>query len=222
VKLVEKPAEPALLRSASALLRAAVDFPAGPCFVSNVWTGSDAVEAEGEDGVPSLVVVVITRVTPWGTFIPAFALVDRTCLGVKSAVLGAPRTRSELDEDVAALAAAHGPLTECPLLVAQSVVFSAVDYARTLGFEPHADFPEAFFGPRPESMLDTPFSKPAYPIYIVSPGDPVEQILETLDRSVGSFNYAFMPSEPLSAPGSVLVRPEDEAAAEAELPAAAG
>lgn len=222
----DKAAEPVLLRSASAVLRAARNYPPGPSFVSSLWTGgADDRDRETDDAVPSLVVVVVTRVTPWGALIPAFALVDRTCLGVKKAHVDVPRTQAELEGDLDVLAKAHGPLVECPLLVAQSIVFNAIDYARSLGFEPHADFPADLFGPRPAELLDTPFSRPAYPIYIVGPGDPVERILDTLDRAVGSFNYSFMSSEPLSAEGSVLLDARDMTLGLADddhAPAAAG
>lgn len=207
-KAGERSAEPVLLRSPASVRRAGRNFPPGPSFISSLWVGSGgeaaAAEGEAEDSVPSLVVAVITRETPWGALIPGFVLVDRTCLGVKGAAVGAPRTRAALDVDLAALAADYGPLTECPLLVAQSVIFNAVDYAGSLGFEPHGGFQPEFFGPRPEALLDTPFARPAYPIYIVGPGDPVEEILETLDQAVGEFNYAFMPGAPPSSSRSAF------------------
>lgn len=213
VNVGDEAPESAFLRSPASVRRAGRNFLPGPSYVSSLWVGSggeaSAVEGEAEDSVPSLVAVVITRVTPWGALIPGFVLVDRTCLGVKGAAVGAPRTRAMLDADLAALAADYGPLTECPLLVAQSVIFNAVDYAGSLGFEPHGAFLPEFFGPRPETLLETPFARPAYPIYIVGPGDPVEQILATLDRSVGEFNYAFMPGAP---PSSSTSRFADEGA----------
>lgn len=222
-------AKPTLLGSASGILRTALELPVGPSFISDLWASlneDEEDEGEGEDGVPALVTVVVTRVTAWGSLIPAFLVIDRTCLGVKSAFLGAPRTRAELEGDLAELAETHGLIEECDLIIAQSVVLHAVDYARSLGFEPPPEFPGALFSPRPDMLLDTPFSKPAYPIYIVGPGEPVEHVLETLDRAVGPFNYAFMPgealsldSEALSSRGEALER---GAVADGEASAAAG
>jgi hypothetical protein len=203
-KLRAEAARPTLLGSSSAIVRAAVELPVGPSFISDMWASLNEDEEEGEDGVPALVTVVVTRVTAWGSLIPAFLVIDRTCLGVKSAFLGAPRTRAELEGDLAELAETHGVIEECDLIIAQSVVLHAVDYARSLGFEPPPEFPEAFFSPRPDVLLDTPFSKPSYPIYIVGPGEPVEHVLETLDHAVGPFNYAFMPGEALSLDSEAL------------------
>ncbi len=37
-------------------------------------------------------------------------------------------------------------MVPCELAVAQSIVYNALDYAASLGFEPHPDFPEPLFG----------------------------------------------------------------------------
>jgi hypothetical protein len=80
-------------------------------------------------------------------------------------------------------------MVSCELAVAQSVVYNAVDYAKSLGFEPHEDFPDALFGPRPATLLDTPLAHPARPYWVRGPDDDVDEILGTLDESVGEGNY---------------------------------
>jgi hypothetical protein len=80
-------------------------------------------------------------------------------------------------------------MVPCELSVAQSVVFHAVDYAASLGFEPHPDYHADLFGPRPEPLAETPLAHPPRPFWVRGPDDDVEAILATLDESVGEGNY---------------------------------
>ena len=63
------------------LVRAAARLPFGPCAVSDGWN---------DESEPELVSVAITRSLPNGDLLPAIAIVDRTCLGVKNAVVAPP------------------------------------------------------------------------------------------------------------------------------------
>ncbi|MFT3774470.1 MAG: hypothetical protein QM820_54625 [Minicystis sp.] len=80
-------------------------------------------------------------------------------------------------------------MVACELPVAQSIVFNAVDYAASLGFDPHPDFPEELFGPRPAPLLETPLARPTRPFWVRGPDDDVEEILATLEESVGEGNF---------------------------------
>jgi hypothetical protein len=85
---------------------------------------------------------------------------------------------------------AHGDdPEECSVLTAQSIVFHSIDYARSLGFSPHRDFPAQLFGPRPELLLDTPLSKPQKPYYVSGPRDNVSQIMAQLQGKMGEDNF---------------------------------
>jgi hypothetical protein len=127
---------------------------------------------------------------PGGMFLPVIALVDRTCLGVKNAFASQPLTEWDLGGFIAELGAVHeGGMVPCELVVAQSVVYHAIDFAASLGFEPHPDFPESLFGPRPEVLVDTPLARPARPYWVRGPDDDAEEILAMLDEAVGEGNY---------------------------------
>jgi hypothetical protein len=171
-------AELLLPTSAQGLIRKALALPHGPSYVSPEWRDENLA-------LPALVSVVITRRAPGGQIIPAVALVDRTCLGVKNGFIGRPIPEVDLDAWLEPFVERHEDMEPCDLLLAQSIVFNAIDYARTLGFEPHGDFPEAVFGPRPAALLDTPLAKPARPHYVSGPDDNVMRILEQLRRKVG-------------------------------------
>jgi len=49
-------------------------------------------------------------------------------------MLSTPMSADELQEFVEEVGAVHGGMEECGRLLAQSVVFHALDYARELGF----------------------------------------------------------------------------------------
>lgn len=168
--LARRPSEAALLA------RAGARSELGPCFVSAGW----------EDGeTPRLVNVVMTRKLGAGELLPHTLLLDRTCLGVKNAMLSSPMSREELDDFLAELSLGYGGIEECSPLVAQSLVFHALDYARELGFSPNRDFHEVLVGPRPAELLATPWHRPEQPVFISGPHDDVPRILAQLRRAVG-------------------------------------
>lgn len=167
----------------AAVLRQASTFPHGQAYVS-------ADFASTQMNPPRLVSVVVTRKVPGGGVLPALALVDRTCLGVKNAFVAEVMTPYEFEGFLLEVGRAHeGGVVPCELAIAQSIVWNAVDYAASLGADPHPDFPELLFGPRPSPLLDTPLARPARPFYVNGPDDDAEAILEMLDEAVGEGSY---------------------------------
>jgi hypothetical protein len=162
------------------LARSAAREKFGPCFVSAGWDATDS---------PDLVTVLVTRELPGGRYVLGSALVDRTCLGIKNGMILGPMPASEVSDIVDKVGRLHGAMIQCEPLVVQSVVFHAVDYARSLGFEPHRDFEPVLFGPRPEVLLDTPWSRPARPIYLSGPHDNVGAVLKALANAVGADGF---------------------------------
>jgi hypothetical protein len=168
------------LRSPALLARAAARGDFGPCFVSEGWDNL----AE-----PELVSVVVTRKFAGGLLVPGVALVDRTCLGVKNGFIEQPQSSRELAEFVDRIADVHGGMTPCEPLIAQSIVFYAIDHARSLGFEPHRDFPAALFGPRPAELSTTPWSSVERPLYVPGPDDNPSVIVPQLTEAVGAGGF---------------------------------
>ncbi len=167
------------------LLGAASRSPFGPCYISVGWNLDD-------EELPELVTVVVTRRLPDGDLVPGTALVDRTCLGIKSAFAGDKVTDDELPELLERFGAPHGGMEPCEPLIAQSVVYHALDYARRLGFAPDPDFPELLFGPRPAELADTPWHAPARPIYVRGPRDDVQGIVAQLVTAVGADGFTYV------------------------------
>jgi hypothetical protein len=157
-------------------VRAGARAPFGPCFISSGWDDSASAR---------LVSLVVTRILDGGDLLPHVLLLDRTCLGVKNAMLLAPMTEDELDELVEQVGVPSGGMEECDASLAQSMVFHAVEYATKLGFAPNPDFHEALLGPRPDELLTTPWASPERPLYVPGPDDNVSLILLQLRKAVG-------------------------------------
>jgi hypothetical protein len=176
-------------RDGGSLLRSAARAPFGPCWLSAGWD---------DERTPELVTALVTRRLGDGRLLPAVALVDRTCLGVKNGFFEEPLAASELDDFTARLFAAHGDGVQIDPFTVQSVVFHAIDYAHRLGFEPHADFPAALFGPRPDALLSTPWHAAERPVYVSGPRDDARAVLRRLAAAVGEQGFDFIDSAALA------------------------
>ena len=86
-------------------------------------------------------------------------------------------------------------LVECDPVLAQNVIYGAIEYAEDLGFKPHRDFSNT------EYMLDDveeidymelKFGRNDKPVFISGPFDDAQKILKKLKNSVGEGNYDFM------------------------------
>jgi hypothetical protein len=145
-----------------------------------------------DEEAAQLVTVVVTRRLPDERLVPGIALVDRTCLGVKDGYFMDPMSDVELDDFLDELGEPHGGMVSCEPLVAQSVVYHAIDYAKRLGFAPGSDFREVLFGPRPPELMATPLHAAARPLFVAGPRDNVRTIMARLEAAVGAGNYDFV------------------------------
>lgn len=172
----------------AALLRTAQAAPFGPAWISAALDDPDT------DDLPALVTVVVTRKVR-GLLLAEMMIVDRTCLGIKNATITRLMAEPDLLGLIDDMSQGADPLRSCEPLEAQSVVFHALDFARSLGFSAHEDFQSAVLEPRPEILLNTPLAAPPRPIFISGPDDDVAVILRRLDERVGVGNYQFVSGE---------------------------
>jgi len=191
----------------ASLLRVAQSAPFGPAWISASL--SDLDSDPDSESLPALVTAVVTRRVR-GLLLAESMVIDRTCLGVKNAMLMPLMAELDLLEHVDVLSRGSDPLRACEPLEVQSVVFHALDYAASLGFSAHEDFEIALLEPRPESLLETPLAKPTKPIYISGPHDDVHAVLRKLDERVGRDNYEFLSA--FAGIGALLGAFEDEGA----------
>jgi hypothetical protein len=124
-----------------------------------------------------------------GHVVVAGYLCDLWCLGVKNTIGPRTMTQAELKEYAERYFGHHEGAGLIPLEVAQAIVLGSEAYARSLGFEPHADFARA------RGLLGTDaapagitFGRNGEPSYVGGPDDDAATILATLAkaRAVGS------------------------------------
>ena len=121
-------------------------------------------------------------------------LVDTWCLGLKNTIGPQRMGQRELD---ACKRQYFGPWESegipVPLELARHLVLGAVDYARSLGFEPHPDFRRTrrALGSW-DGRSSITFGRDGKPLYINGPHDHPQRVLATLERAVGrgGFHYS--------------------------------
>ena len=148
------------------------------------WSADDA-----DAGLEGLVSVLVARRDRPQRLSVCGYLVDTYCLGVKNAlgpmVMGdreLPDFRRIFFQSMESVGAPDG--------LAPHLVFGAVDYARSLGFEPHPDFAAAAGprGDRPDSSALT-FGRDGVPTFISGPDDDPQRVIRTLTRTVGAEGF---------------------------------
>jgi len=182
------------------------------CWVSRSW--AKELHVNGHDDWPGLdddspasvglVGVLVARRHRHDKVSVCGYLVDVHCLGVKDAL--GPRVMDEVDLVAFRRWFFSGFDVEpvvAPLELAQQLVFGAVDYARGLGFEPHADYAEVVghLGD-PAGDCDIEFGRDGMPFFVQGPYDDARRIMRTLDASVGPDNYRYLITAPLHAVGN--------------------
>lgn len=122
-------------------------------------------------------------------------LVDYWCLGVKDALGPRKFDRSKYEAFIQkAYARFSAGYQEITLEQAQSIVWGGVDYAASLGLQPHQDFEKAkaHLGERPENLIEIEFGRNGKPFYFSGPYDNTEKIIATLRKTVGEDNFEYM------------------------------
>lgn len=160
------------------------------------WKGHDEWPADPAEAgtAPGLAQVLVAREHRRNRVSVCGFLVDPCCLGVKDTI--GPRQMSDLDlaEFVPRyFRAFEDGQRRVTLDLAQHLVLGAVDYARSLGFEPHPDFAACrghlgnWNGPS-----DIRFGYEGKPYFVAGPRDNVAKIMRTLQEKVGDGHFDFI------------------------------
>jgi hypothetical protein len=159
------------------------------------WPGLPAAGPESESGESGLVGVLVARDT--GSTVQACGfLVDVFCLGVKDT--NGPKTmdRRKLPDFTRTFFSAWPSQlpVAAPLELARHVVLGAVDYARSLAFEPHPDFVKgaALLGGWEEGSSDVTFGRDGKPFYINGPRDDTYGNIVKLRQTAGEGNFDYL------------------------------
>jgi hypothetical protein len=202
-----------LIREHAAQLEASADPKALPairaCYLSpgfstvlglsgpaQAWRAYDP----GHSGSEGLVSALWVRANRYDHLTACGALVDVYCLGVKNALGPKNLQADELRAFVSRYFRSYdAPPVEVPFELVQSLCLGAVEYAASLGFEPHPDFAAvqpslgAWSGPSPIR-----FGKEGRPLYVQGPDDDVFRIVHTLRRTVGDGGFDLVSGNPAS------------------------
>ena len=193
---------------ASAEVADASGRPVVECWVSLGWSEGLTVDGRPEwpdspaeiAGSSGLVGVLVARdAGPQRVSVCAW-LVDVYCLGVKNDLGPSLEYRSSMPAVVRNFFGMFGgrPVA-APLELARHLVLGAVDYARSLGFEPapEADFADTrghLGGWQGPSAIG--FGRDGKPFYVSGPHDDARRVLRQLERSVGTGNFDYLVGMP--------------------------
>lgn len=123
-------------------------------------------------------------------------LVDYWCLGVKDVIPPRSLGKSGYEQfKQLCMGRFDEPFIDISLEQAQSIIYGAVDYARSLGLEPARDFDkkaQQHLGPKPETLIPIEFGKEGKPMYFSGPYDDAEKIIKTLAANVGPDNFEYV------------------------------
>lgn len=165
---------------------AAHDVPGLPrlldCLVVENWQDegmtSVILRREGADGHGTVTVI----------------LIDAWCLGVKNAMgPEALSSRSHFENIKSELDPDGESLVQISLPLAREIVFGAVAYARSLGFEPHVDFARAAaqLGEH-KGKITLEFGRDGRPFFMAGPDDNAELVLSKLKKAVGDEGFKYV------------------------------
>jgi len=174
------------------------------CWISRQWSNGLTITGQPADWVddtdlPPLAIgaglasVYVVREHNTTELSACGYLVDTYCQGVKNAAPPSIVDRRDLAGFVAEFFAAyHNAPLPAPITLAQDLVLGAVDYARTLGLDPHPDFYQArtHLGTwQPPSRIT--FGHNGKPHFQQGPYDDPARIIRILNRTIGPGNYHY-------------------------------
>ena len=174
------------------------------CWISRQWSNGLTIEPRpsdwiDDDDLPPLAVgaglpsVAVVREHSDNEVSVCGYLVDTYCQGVKNAIPPSIFDRRDFTAFLTDFFSAYeGEPLPAPLELAQDLVLGAVDYAETLGLDPHRDFylTKPHLGAwQPPSRIQ--FGLHGKPYFQQGPYDNPTRVMRTLDRSVGPGNYHF-------------------------------
>jgi len=153
------------------------------------------IELDMSEGVGGFAQVIVAR-QDRNRIVSAAYLVDYWCLGVKDVVPPDSNGKSGYERfKQLCTNQFNEPFSNISLEQAQSIIYGAVDYARSLGLEPSRDFDkkaQMHLGPKPETLIPIEFGKDGKPFYFSGPYDNAEKIIKTLTATVGPDNFHYV------------------------------
>ena len=163
-------------------------YPVEACYLNTDWK---------EQGLAR---IVVTRSQNDGRAIVGVYLVDIFCLGVKNAFCNEGLARRQIEDELLPRYYQNEEPTRIGINYAKEIIYGAVDYARSLGFEPHPDFELSRHVLGTEEFSRTrslQFGGPeGKPLYIAGPDDDAPAVHRKLRERLGENGFDFiMPAD---------------------------
>ncbi|MEU5860914.1 MULTISPECIES: helix-turn-helix domain-containing protein [unclassified Nonomuraea] len=154
-----------------------------------------------ESGAGGMVCVLVARRHTWDRMTVCGYLADVYCLGVKNTIGPDVLDDRDLRRFREYFFGEYAGYQEVPIELAQNLVFGSMDYARTLGFEPHEDFsPVSDLLGKWEGGSAITFGREGKPFYVPGPHDDPGKVLRILRRTLtdDQFDYFIEDQSPAS------------------------
>lgn len=172
-------------------IRNAGRLPIHECLVNPNWRESGLAQ------------VLLSRRQPDANLTVAVYLVDLLCLGLKNTFYRTDMSVTNYQTKVLAPTYEQTGFQDCPLALAQGIVYGAIEYAARFHFRPNRDFRQSHYvlgDPRAVGPCEEiEFGRCGKPLYISGPHDDVAQIVTQLSAHVGPDGFDFLAGEGLSA-----------------------
>ena len=143
--------------------------------------------------------IIISRKMPNNNLTVGVYLVDLYCLGLKDTFYDVDLHQLRYESELKAQAYPDKPAEECDLNLAHSIIYGSIHYAKKLGFSPQKDFKLSQYLLEPEQNIelrsDIQFGLEGRPFYVRGPYDDMEQIIRTLEKTVGDGGFSVMCEE---------------------------
>ncbi|MEU8252275.1 helix-turn-helix domain-containing protein [Nonomuraea sp. NPDC048916] len=170
------------------------------CWINTGWSdglGVDParrwVDDDPGSGAGGMVCVLVARRHTWDRMTVGGYLVDVHCLGVKNAIGPDVLDDLELRRFREYFFGEFAGWQDAPIELARHLVLGSIDYARTLGFEPHEDFaPVADLLGKWKEDAAIRFGRDGRPFYTQGPHDDPGKVLRTLRRKLSDDEFDFL------------------------------
>ena len=140
-------------------------------------------------------VIIVRQAHGGGKFNITTFLCDVFCLGVKDIAFYPHAGESTL---AGILERMPQTFEEISYADARDLILGSVEYARSLGFEPHSDFKHAeatIEADLPYSAKEFTYGQNGRPMYITGPRDDYDKIFSTLEASCGKDGFGYYVDE---------------------------
>lgn len=163
------------------------DYPIHECLINSNWQEMGQAR------------ILISRKTPNDHLVFGVYLVDIYCLGLKDTFYDFNVHQLTYESDLKTQVYFDEPAVECDFNLAHSIIYNSIHYAKNLGFSPQKGFKLSQYILEPEREMelkqDIEFGHEGKPLYISGPHDDREQIIKTLEKTVGDGNFFVMHQE---------------------------